>query len=195
MNDELQATLTFLQHQNFQVVVVDSYKFDEDYLLALCQAGYWVVLIDDLATMSFPCHDVEAAAMQLGDGRVQLIHSPTSVCDLMLDCDLAISGGGQTLYELAATGTLAVAIKLAENQEKNVACMDGMGMIKRVDLENTSMFADSLVEALRLVMENSNLRREMSIIGRKKVDGLGAKRVASIITSRVRDIEFGRFSN
>lgn len=40
--------------------------------------------------------------------------------DLMLDCDLAVSSAGQTLYELARIGINTVAIGIAENQKYNI---------------------------------------------------------------------------
>ena len=265
--EDLRATLTFLQHEDFQVVVVDSYEVDEDYLLALRQAGYCVVFIDDLAQMSFSCHfvingavyaeelnycsstgdtqfllgpkyillreefwdipkraikpevkkilvtvggsdpncvtpiildtlsntdgdftvdvivgpffdnisDIEAAAMRLGNERVQLIHSPISVCDLMLDCDLAISGGGQTLYELAATGTPTIAMKLAQNQQGNTQGL----------MQANTIHVIEKMDALRMSVLNlrSDLcnRENMSVAGQRIVSGDGAMLVAETI--------------
>jgi len=44
---------------------------------------------------------------------------PQDVAPLMLAADMAVCGGGQTTSELAATGTPAIAIRLAENQTLN----------------------------------------------------------------------------
>ena len=48
---------------------------------------------------------------------------------LMSAADLAVSGGGQTLYELAATGVPTVALCLADNQEPNIAALAGVSLL------------------------------------------------------------------
>jgi len=277
--DELQTILTFLQRQNFQIIVADSYEFDEDYLFALRQTGCCVIFIDDLATMSFPCHfvvnssiyaerldyrsstgdtkfllgpkymllreefwnipvrtikpkvkkilvtiggcdqnnvtptildilfkidadfkvdiivgpffdnvsDIESAAMQFGNGQVQLFHSPTSVCNVMLDCDLAISGGGQTLYELAATGTPSLAIKLAENQHGNIEGLTQAEAICAIEELN------DLRCVVQMLLSDQFKRENMSITGRSLVSGYGAMLVAkSILSFKEGDLVRGR---
>ncbi len=59
------------------------------------------------------------------DGHTRLIESPDDygMRDVMLSSDVAISAGGQTLYELARTGTPTVAVSVADNQKKNVEAM------------------------------------------------------------------------
>lgn len=46
--------------------------------------------------------------------------SSKQMADLMKTCDIAISAAGQTTYELAATQTPGILVKLAENQSLNV---------------------------------------------------------------------------
>src|SRR5882762_7525398 len=59
-------------------------------------------LVDDVASVR--------AAVGAVAGPVVLHESPKHLRDLMLAADLAVTGGGQTVYELAATGTPMVAI-------------------------------------------------------------------------------------
>jgi len=264
LNEDLQVTLTFLKHKNFEIMVADSYEFDADYLLILRQAGYCVVFIDDLAQISFPCHfvinggiyaekldyrsstgdtqfllgpkymllrqefwnipkrmtkpevkkilvtvggsdsnnvtpafldtlskidgdfnvdvivgpffdnvpEIESAAMRFGNERVQLFRSPTSVCDLMLNCDLAVSGGGQTLYELAATGTPTIAMKLADDQERNIQGLMQANAICAIQK------LDDLRRSLLDLCSDPIAREKMSSAGQRIVSGYGATLVA-----------------
>ncbi|HOW89880.1 MAG TPA: hypothetical protein PL037_06330, partial [Elusimicrobiales bacterium] len=60
--------------------------------------------------------------IRIGSGNVKLVRGagPAEMRTLMRDCDIAFTGGGVTLYELARTGTPAVAFCTAPNQERNV---------------------------------------------------------------------------
>lgn len=60
---------------------------------------------------------------------VRLLEDPSSMCSLMLEADLAVSAGGQTLYELAATGTPTVGVQVAENQASNLRALAAQGVI------------------------------------------------------------------
>ena len=121
--------------------------------------------------------EIESAGMRFERGQVQLVPSPTSVRDLMLGCDLAISGGGQTLYELAATGTPTIALKLADNQEGNLRGMTKAGVIGVIDKVNHLM-----ISVLNLSY-GSLERRNMSIAGQRLVSGGGAMTVTQLILS------------
>src|SRR3990170_2242854 len=47
---------------------------------------------------------------------------------LMLEADLAVTGGGTTLYECLATGTPVVGMCLADNQRPNIEELGGAGL-------------------------------------------------------------------
>jgi|SRR3989454_827136 len=115
------------------------------------------------------------------DPLIALHKDPPKIRDLMLACDLAITGGGQTTYELAATGTPAVAIRLADNQSGNLRglsarrTLEWTGDVHDGDLENR------VVGALQGLAENPDKRAKMSRAGRVLVDGGGAGRVAHAV--------------
>ena len=93
-----------------------------------------------------------------------------SLRELMLGADLAVTGGGMTLYECLATGVPAVGICLADNQRANVDALSRAGLIVSAE--------PSLEGAVRRLATDSALRRRMSGEGRGRVDGRGAERVA-----------------
>jgi UDP-2,4-diacetamido-2,4,6-trideoxy-beta-L-altropyranose hydrolase len=123
--------------------------------------------------------EIRAFAVASG-GHVRL---RTDVRDIsvMLGCDLAISSGGQTLYELAVTGTPAIALSTAENQRHNIAALSAAGTIVALEEKTPAALARALAGA-----SDGNIRREMSRRGRALVDGRGSERAAAEIARLVR---------
>ena len=123
---------------------------------------------------------VEAAARGCRR-RVRLVRSPDSVRSLMMKADLAISAAGQTLYELAATGTPAVAIQVAENQACNLDGFSQHGVVSPVSFGGRKQFQRALAQALSSQLTSPQGRRRMSQAGQRLIDGLGAKRAAAVM--------------
>jgi UDP-2,4-diacetamido-2,4,6-trideoxy-beta-L-altropyranose hydrolase len=120
-------------------------------------------------------------AVTAGEG-VTVHRGLVSLRALILAADLAVTGGGMTLYECLASETPVVGVCLADNQRQNV---DGLSRA-RIILRD----APSLEEALRRLAADPLLRLAMSVRGRQVVDGRGASRVADeiarvAVTSRV----------
>ncbi|WP_341875742.1 UDP-2,4-diacetamido-2,4,6-trideoxy-beta-L-altropyranose hydrolase [Defluviitalea saccharophila] len=109
--------------------------------------------------------------------KVKLYHNPT-MSNLMKKCDLAISACGSTVYELAACGTPAIGIVVADNQIMASEKLKQLGIIKASNIEN---ILDSIKE---MTYEK---RLEMSAKGQELVDGLGAKRLASEIFNLINE--------
>jgi UDP-2,4-diacetamido-2,4,6-trideoxy-beta-L-altropyranose hydrolase len=101
---------------------------------------------------------------------------------LMAATDLAVTGGGQTLYELAASGVPAVALCLADNQEGNVAALDGVSLLSAGSSTAAAAGGFSVVgEVCRRLGEDRPLRERLSRAGQALVDGRGAARVADVV--------------
>jgi spore coat polysaccharide biosynthesis predicted glycosyltransferase SpsG len=117
--------------------------------------------------------------------RVRLVEFGHSIRDVMLESDIAISAGGQTLYELAATGTPTVAIQVADNQNNNLQGLADRGVLRlggRVgDSDVTKVIRRELLEMIQSV----RVRKELSAAGQRIVDGQGAPRVAEEIAESV----------
>lgn len=120
------------------------------------------------------------------DDQTEIFYSPSSsdMLKIMLDSDVAISAAGQTIYELARVGVPTIAITVAENQENNLT-----GWIKEEFLTTYFNYETVNLENRLLLVFNSYEEREvrlkLSIIGRKKVDGLGARRIIQSILDHV----------
>ena len=112
---------------------------------------------------------------------VRLVDAPESVRDLMLETDLAISGGGQTLYELTATGTPTVAVQMADNQAVNLQALGAEGVVRVAGYMGEAGLLAGIAKAVPALLAKRDARAEMSAAGRRLLDGRGAVRVADEI--------------
>ena len=127
---------------------------------------------------------IERAAAQSLD-RVVIHYDPQDMRTLMVEADIAITGGGQTTYELAASGTPAVAICLADNQAANLAGLAQAGTLDYCGSARDDDLGVKIDAALKVLAADVKRRQEMSARGRQLVDGRGAQRVAQAIVEYV----------
>lgn len=110
------------------------------------------------------------------------IHSnPQNMREIMLGADVALCGGGQTTYELAATGTPAVAVRTAGNQTVNLEGLSAAGSLTWVGDANDADLESKMTQELKALAGDVARRAAMSRMGRVLVDGQGATRVAHAI--------------
>ena len=112
--------------------------------------------------------------------KVNLVINSSSISKLMLSSDLAISGGGITLYELAATGTPTLSFCLANNQLKSIEGMEKKSVTVNLGWGN-KFDKEKFRQNFSALCNNFNLRRRMSQKGQKLVDGKGVQRVTNLI--------------
>jgi UDP-2,4-diacetamido-2,4,6-trideoxy-beta-L-altropyranose hydrolase len=116
------------------------------------------------------------------DDLTKIYYSPSAaeMFKLMLDSDIAISAAGQTIYELALSGVPTIAIAVAENQKNNLR-----GWIKEEFLTSEFDFdtinLDNRLQLAFLNYKDQDTRIKIATIGKKKVDGLGAKRIVQAL--------------
>jgi spore coat polysaccharide biosynthesis predicted glycosyltransferase SpsG len=116
----------------------------------------------------------------LSRGRPVMVHrDPRDIRALMLAADLAVTGGGQTAYELAATATPAVGLRLAENQRVNLRGLAAAGVLVDVGSPDDAGFHARFADTLSHLAADADLRARMGQAGRRLVDGGGAGRVAA----------------
>jgi spore coat polysaccharide biosynthesis predicted glycosyltransferase SpsG len=127
-----------------------------------------------------PALDALAAASA---GLLRLHRGVDDPAPLMGEADLAVSGGGQTLYELAATGLPTVALGVASNQEGNLSSLAAVPTLLRapVPASPASDEWSAVTEIVRALASDRQLRQRINDEGRKLIDGRGASRVAAAI--------------
>ncbi len=121
------------------------------------------------------------AAVSSARHRVSIHRDRFGLRDLMLAADVAISGGGVTLYELAATATPAVVVQTADNQARNVEGFERAGGALVVGAAGEAALGESLATALSRLARDHALRATMGARGRELVDGRGGLRVAAAL--------------
>lgn len=109
---------------------------------------------------------------------------------LMKDCDLAVTAGGSTVYELAAVGVPFIGFAYAENQEllvkylgaKDVAGCGGNWHLNREDcMERLELWFDRFCSDYEMRLDYGRKAHDM-------VDGLGAERLAKALCEKEKDI-------
>lgn len=124
------------------------------------------------------CRNVDRIE-KLKDSKTRLVYSPGpgEMKELMLSSDLAISSGGQTLYELARIGVPAIAVKDGDNQSNNIMGLLRSGIISYAGEWYDKRLPDSLVMEIERLKDGS-IRLKRSLKARRLVDGQGGRRVA-----------------
>jgi UDP-2,4-diacetamido-2,4,6-trideoxy-beta-L-altropyranose hydrolase len=147
-------------------------------LCAVDAAGRPFTIVIVLGPFAERDQDAAAAARR---HDVERVNGPAHLRDVMLSVDLAVSAGGQTLYELAATGTPAVAIQAFDNQRMNLHQLEAEGTLRFAGLVQDADFACRMAGAVTEVIDDIEGRQLMTEAGPRLVDGRGAERVAAAI--------------
>lgn len=119
---------------------------------------------------------------KLADARSELIYYPDAVGmkKAMLESDVAISAGGQTLYELARTGTPTVAIAVDDNQLNNLKGWQRAGFVEYAGWWEDDGLGDSICRGMNS-LEGKKARTEKSRVGQYFVDGRGSRRIVDLL--------------
>ena len=91
----------------------------------------------------------------------------------MTTADVAISGGGQTIHELACIGVPTLAICMASSQKNNVYAWAQTGFLDCCMLDDSVDLAIN-VENFLINNEEYDVREKKVNIGRNIIDGRGA---------------------
>ena len=126
-----------------------------------------------------------AETERLKDSNTELIYYPNAaeMKKVMLESDIAISAGGQTLYELARIGVPTIGICIAENQLHNIEGWSKSGFLKYVGWYSDENLERRLRSSVRY-LANKRIRTHISEIGRKVIDGQGYKRIINAINTK-----------
>lgn len=117
------------------------------------------------------------------------IHSEVkSMGALMKNCDIAVSAGGTTLYELCACGVPTISFIMADNQSMNVRTFEKRGiMLCAGDCRTSENFISNLFSMIKSLCENYELQSELLSKTSSAVDAGGADNIIKYITSKIKE--------
>jgi UDP-2,4-diacetamido-2,4,6-trideoxy-beta-L-altropyranose hydrolase len=129
--------------------------------------------------------DIAPAGTGAGGYRhgIDLVDAPATLHDVMMTADVALSAGGQTLYELAAAGIPTVAVQAFDNQRMNLQRLAAAGAVRCAGQIADPDLDARLSAELKAVIADHGQRVRMSAAARGIVDGRGAIRAADAILS------------
>jgi RimJ/RimL family protein N-acetyltransferase len=111
---------------------------------------------------------------------VHLLTDVRDMAGLMASADLAVSAAGSTCWELAFMGVPMVVVSLAANQTPMADGLAAAGLALNLGWHE-GLSIQRINDALRRLIGDAQLRREMSNRGRECVDGRGADRVTRML--------------
>lgn len=117
-------------------------------------------------------------------GNVRVLFDVQDMAALMRQCDLAITAGGSTIYELAAAGIPFICFAYARNQEALVRYLGE----KHLGLSAGNWHLEEQAVRDRIgafftgMCEDENLRRQCAEGMSRLVDGKGAVRLAELLS-------------
>ncbi len=119
---------------------------------------------------------------EIADKKTEFIYFPNAegMKRLMLESDIAISGGGQTLYEMARVGLPPIAIVVADNQIMQVKSFFEKGFVQNFFYWDRLTEKDIITSVTYL--SSLYLRREKSRIGRNLIKGCGVRKMVKELT-------------
>jgi UDP-2,4-diacetamido-2,4,6-trideoxy-beta-L-altropyranose hydrolase len=106
------------------------------------------------------------------------------VKELMDNCDIAISAGGQTLYELASVGIPTIAIKIIENQSEDIEGWKLKGLLYKVIDWNDNAMLEKITDALN-DLRPIEIRKRINSKVMNLVKGDNIYKIVELIEGRI----------
>lgn len=160
---------------------VDVHDFTTKTILALSEITEHKFLVDVVIGYQHPNKDeIETLCQRLG----YFCYVQTSqMAELMANADLSIGAGGGAVWERACLMLPTLSIPIALHQVKQLVDVALTGATYTFDAENYTL--EKIRMHAVLLMDNSSLRRLLSIKSSETVDGNGAYRVAKALRSEI----------
>lgn len=133
---------------------------------------------------------LQSEVAEIGGG-FRLLVEPEVMAALMADADLAVAAGGITSWELAFMGLPSLVITAAQNQRGNAEGLAAAGIA--VDLGwYADLSEERLCDAVTSALRDEAWRLRASELGRRLVDGAGARRVVQAMRSAAMPFDVSR---
>jgi len=120
--------------------------------------------------------------------HIRLMQNPPDMAALISNADIAISGGGQSLFELLYCGVPTLALEIADNQSANLAALADADTVISCGRADKEGWREKLTTNLLALLNDAERRQCLSQNGMHQFDQLGAERIAKVIASRIDQI-------
>lgn len=122
--------------------------------------------------------------------NIYLHHNVDNMAALMRQCDLAVTAGGSTVYELAAVGVPFICFSYAENQEKITEYLgrEGIAYFAGAYHKEGEVVLERIAKRVNELIRDRNKRNECYLKIRTLTDGAGAERLARLLTGKVKSM-------
>jgi UDP-2,4-diacetamido-2,4,6-trideoxy-beta-L-altropyranose hydrolase len=114
--------------------------------------------------------------------ELRCFDEPEDLFDLMMANDVAVTAGGQTAYELVATGTPLLAVALFDNQRLGARALADAGALLFSEFPESGQSPNDLSRLFGGLVSDASLRQRLSRTAQSIIDGMGARRVAEVLT-------------
>lgn len=109
---------------------------------------------------------------------IRLYRNVKNMSDIMNMCDVAISAAGSTLYELCSCGVPTVTYVIADNQVGGATGFEeNKIMLNAGDLRTVDFDCSKIIDKLKVLLNDFELRKSLSEKMLSVVDGKGAERI------------------
>ncbi|MBA7589475.1 hypothetical protein ES708_31560 [subsurface metagenome] len=114
------------------------------------------------------------------DKNTNLIYYPDAekMKEVILNSDIAISAGGQTLYELARVGVPTIGICVAGNQLGNIKEWTRIGFLEYAGWYNKGNILERIKNGIEY-LKDLKIRKNKFKITKKFIDGKGSSRISN----------------
>ena len=128
-------------------------------------------------------HIAELKSLSEKYPNVTIHKSVQRMSELMCDCDVAVTAGGSTMYELCACGVPSICFSWADNQIQGVSAFTKEGlMVGAGDIrEDSEKCIQAVVDGLKAYCEDYEMRVRSGERLRKVIDGGGVRRICEIV--------------
>lgn len=114
---------------------------------------------------------------------IKIYQDVKKISKLMIDCDIAITAGGSTMYEVCACGIPSICFSFADNQLYAVKEFEGKGIMSyagdiRYPEENC---IHNMIKYINEYITNFQDKKRIAIDISRKIDAFGADRIADAI--------------
>lgn len=107
--------------------------------------------------------------------------STQEIINIMMDSDICVATGGHTIYELARIGIPTIHLLVVDNQRK-AKIWSETGFTKFVGWWNDQSLLEKISNSIKEI-EPRAIREQMSMNGKKMVDGKGAHNIVEYLLS------------